>query len=215
MKQKSFKKSIEEKLKILLIASFFFFFLFMLIGGEEEFRISILNLFLSLIFLSVSLYYFRNSFQKLGLSRKNISKGIVFGVLAFSLIFLFTIFVNFFLELFGIKASTGVEEVLLQNIILLLSAIIVSPISEEFFFRGFLIDFLNKHLNNVNLSILLSSLLFAVFHSGYGSLLEIFGAFVGGIILGFSYKKSKTLFAPIFAHFLSNFLTISLLILNF
>jgi len=211
---KTKNKNFEEKLKIFILANIFFLFLFMFIG-DEELKTTLLNISLSLLFLSTSLFYFRTSCNKLGLNKKNLAKGVVFGIIAFVSILFFTIFVEAILALFGINASTGVEEILSQNIVLILSAIFISPLCEEIFFRATLIDFFEKNLKNTNFSIILSAIVFSVFHFGYGSFLEVFGAFVAGIILAFIYKKSKTLIAPITAHFLYNLLTISLLILNF
>ena len=211
---KTKNKNFEEKLKIFILANIFFLFLFMFIE-DEELKTTLLNISLSLLFLSTSLFYFRTSCNKLGLNKKNLAKGVVFGIIAFVSILFFTIFVEAILALFGINASTGVEEILSQNIVLILSAIFISPLCEEIFFRATLIDFFEKNLKNTNFSIILSAIVFSVFHFGYGSFLEVFGAFVAGIILAFIYKKSKTLIAPITAHFLYNLLTISLLILNF
>jgi membrane protease YdiL (CAAX protease family) len=211
---KTKNKNFEEKLKIFILANIFFLFLFMFIE-DEELKTTLLNISLSLLFLSTSLFYFRTSCNKLGLNKKNLAKGVVFGIIAFVSILFFTIFVEAILDLFGINASTGVEEILSQNIVLILSAIFISPLCEEIFFRATLIDFFEKNLKNTNFSIILSAIVFSVFHFGYGSFLEVFGAFVAGIILAFIYKKSKTLIAPITAHFLYNLLSISLLILNF
>jgi len=208
------KKAIEQKLKILILANLFFFFLFMLVK-DEEIKSTFLNIYFLLLLFSVSLLYFKNSCKKLGLSKQNLSKGIFFGFIAFFSIFLFTIFVELVVDFFGINASTGVEEVLSGNLILILSAIFISPICEEIFFRATLLDFLEKNIKNENISIILSSFVFSIFHLGYGSVLEILGAFVAGVVFAFTYKKSKTIIAPIFGHFLYNFLSIILLILNF
>lgn len=208
------KKAIEQKLKILILANLFFFFLFMLVK-DEEIKSTFLNIYFLLLLFSVSLLYFKNSCKKLGLSKQNLSKGIFFGFIAFFSIFLFTIFVELVVDFFGINASTGVEEVLSGNLILILSAIFISPICEEIFFRATLLDFLEKNIKNENISIILSSFVFSIFHLGYGSVLEILGAFVAGVVFAFTYKKSKTIIAPIFGHFLYNFLSILLLILNF
>ncbi|MGB9703460.1 MAG: lysostaphin resistance A-like protein [Candidatus Micrarchaeales archaeon] len=214
MRKKS-KSSMEESLRAFVILTLFIFFSFMLIKMEENLKITILNVLLSLLFLSSSLYYFRNSFQKLGLTRKKFKEGIFYGFVAFFFVLFFTILIEIILQLLGIQTSTNVEEIISMNVILLLSAVFISPICEEIFFRGVAIDFLEEKLKNKNLSIIISSLLFSIFHIGYSSGLEVFGAFVAGLIFAYFYKKSKTLFTPMFAHFLYNLLTISLIILNF
>jgi membrane protease YdiL (CAAX protease family) len=208
------KLKLEKNLRFFILTNIFLLFSSLLIQ-DEDFRIIMLNIFLSLLFLSTSLFYFKRSFKKLGIEKKRISKGFAFGIIAFTLILFFTIFLELLLELLGINTSTGVERILANNIILILAAIFVSPICEEMFFRATLVDYFEGKFKNTNYAILLSAFLFAIFHIGYGSFLEMFGAFVAGIILGFTYKKSKTLIAPILAHFLFNIFSISLLILNF
>ncbi len=80
---------------------------------------------------------------------------------------------------------------------------IVPAISEELFFRGFYLNFLDKNMG-IN-AIILSAALFAVFHFEILFFLQIF---IAGILLGYLYKFSKSLIIPMFFHFLINLATI-------
>jgi membrane protease YdiL (CAAX protease family) len=67
---------------------------------------------------------------------------------------------------------------------------------EEWFFRGFLVN---------RIGVYLSSLLFAIGHISYGSIVEVIGAFILGVVLGKYYLKTKNLWVNYLAHFLYNF----------
>jgi len=73
-------------------------------------------------------------------------------------------------------------------------------ISEETFFRGFLVK---------EIGVLGSTAIFAIFHFGYGSLAEIIGAFVLGLILAKGFQLNKNLYPNIIAHLAYNLIAIS------
>lgn len=74
---------------------------------------------------------------------------------------------------------------------ILFMAVFVAPFTEELFFRAALVP---------RVGMLLSSLLFALFHMSYGSISEIIGAFLIGFVLAYVYKKSKSIITPILLH---------------
>jgi membrane protease YdiL (CAAX protease family) len=81
----------------------------------------------------------------------------------------------------------------------LLLAIVFAPISEEFFFRAFLTD---------KIGIIPSSIIFGVFHFAYGSVVEIVGAFLIGIILATAYKRSGSIIPSIAIHLIYNLIAV-------
>ncbi len=81
---------------------------------------------------------------------------------------------------------------------------IIVPISEEVFFRGFLINGLEKKFN-IKYSLVISSIIFSVFHINIGSL---FPTFILGFFLGYIYIKSKSIYPSIFIHSMHNFLAV-------
>ena len=86
--------------------------------------------------------------------------------------------------------------------IILVSMIV--PICEEVFFRGFLINGLERKFN-LKISLLISSGIFSIFHIHIGSL---FPTFILGICLGLLYIKSKSIYPSIFIHSIHNFLAV-------
>jgi len=86
------------------------------------------------------------------------------------------------------------------NVGLFLVSIIILVFIEEFFFRGFLVP---------KIGIILSTLIFAFFHYGYGSIAEIIGVFVLGLILAYWFKKRNSLIQNYFGHLFYNLLAIT------
>ena len=80
------------------------------------------------------------------------------------------------------------------------TASIAAPVFEEIIFRGFFLPSLTRYLP-VGVSILVSSLVFALAHL---SLSEVLPLTTLGMILGFVYVRSRNLLAPILLHSLWN-----------
>jgi membrane protease YdiL (CAAX protease family) len=77
----------------------------------------------------------------------------------------------------------------------------LAAFAEELFFRAILQKILIKMAGNIHLGILLTGIVFSVVH------LEFMGFFprmVMGMFLGYLYVWSKTLWVPVFAHFINN-----------
>lgn len=86
------------------------------------------------------------------------------------------------------------------GIISLISVCLIAPLIEEMLFRGMILRaFLESY--SASSSILLSSLLFALFHM---TITQLPVAFVVGCLLGWLYVKTKSLWPSIMAHFFYN-----------
>lgn len=86
-----------------------------------------------------------------------------------------------------------------------LTVLFTVPVCEELIYRGFILNYLLSRYK-INFAIVLSAVVFALFHgAGY------FSAFLGGIYLGILYVTFKRLDICIIAHITSNLL---ILILN-
>lgn len=81
----------------------------------------------------------------------------------------------------------------------LISTIVVSPIAEEFIFRGVLLNRLKIYVPTV-FAVLISALLFGSLHN-FGS---ITSAIVFAICMAILYLKTENICVPIVAHFLNN-----------
>ncbi len=95
-----------------------------------------------------------------------------------------------------------VQELLLSPLTIVY-ILVVRVSAEEIFFRGFLTQ---------KIGVLWSSALFAIAHYSYGSIAEIIGAFLLGILLAAYFQRSKSLLPNILAHTLYNLAVFSLLV---
>lgn len=84
--------------------------------------------------------------------------------------------------------------------ILIISSGIVGPILEELLFRGIVYNDLKK-FNTVKCSMILCTIIFALFHE---SISQIIYAFIIGYLLIYLYKSTNNLSYPIFFHMISN-----------
>lgn len=84
--------------------------------------------------------------------------------------------------------------------ITLLLVAVVGPVAEEIFFRGFVLTGLLRRFG-VARALLLSSLLFGAFHIDPGAILL---TFMLGLVLGWVYLKTGSIWPAIFAHSLHN-----------
>jgi len=123
---------------------------------------------------------------------------------AFLIVGEFTVFLlpkptGFFKELFDMLNET--LEVIFKNKILgFLMVAVAAPILEEILFRGIILKSLLKKYHPWK-AILYSSIAFGIFHLNPWQFLY---AMVLGVLLGYMYWKTHSLFYPIFIHFLLN-----------
>jgi membrane protease YdiL (CAAX protease family) len=89
------------------------------------------------------------------------------------------------------------EHYRLANILSVLDIVLIAPIIEEIFFRGFLLTSLTTRFSIKN-SILISSAIFGIVHT------DLIGATIFGIVLSIIYLKAKSLYAPIIIHIANN-----------
>jgi uncharacterized protein len=95
----------------------------------------------------------------------------------------------------------------LGGIAMLLLGGLLAPLAEEFFFRGFLYQWLRQRWG-VAPGIIISSLIFGIMHGDWA----VGGAaFVLGIILAYSFEKSKSLWSNFIIHAINNSVKIALL----
>lgn len=163
--------------------------------------------FLHFAFLSLALYLIadekddlRSIMKKIGIPPKSIMRTILFSFLGFALVVCVMIALALVLSFFGFADNQKVFNVLQKVPIWILPfAVIIAPITEEMLFRAALVP---------RIGIVGSSILFGIFHFSYGSVMEIFGTIAIGLLLGWIYKKSESIIAPILIHFCFNAITI-------
>lgn len=78
---------------------------------------------------------------------------------------------------------------------------VLAAVGEELIFRGLLQRFFQEWTHNAHLAVIISALIFSAFHlQFYG----FFGRFVLGLILGYLFVWSGSLWVPIVVHFFNN-----------
>ncbi|ADC46089.1 CAAX amino terminal protease family protein [Methanobrevibacter ruminantium M1] len=114
--------------------------------------------------------------------------------------------IQFNAPLFGDFTGLGFDVTLLY----LITVVILSPIIEEFLFRGIFLRRFNLELDNLTLAILISSVLFGICHNFGG----ILGAILFGICVSILYVKSRNVLVPILAHFINNLISFLLALIG-
>ncbi|HVA82709.1 MAG TPA: CPBP family intramembrane glutamic endopeptidase [Candidatus Aquilonibacter sp.] len=141
--------------------------------------------------------------EKLGLSRKSISpKMVSLGLIIFFALFALEIMVNLVSSITGTAINTNVDLLLgSAPLWFFIFTAIIAPINEEIFFRGFLVP---------RIGILVSAVIFGLLHASYNSTfgVEIIAAVIFGLIAGYVFKKSNSLYPSIIAHILLNTLAV-------
>jgi len=88
-----------------------------------------------------------------------------------------------------------------------LMAVLVAPLTEEFFFRG-LVQGVVRRCWGRGLAILVGALIFALLHANLYALPELLAL---GIVLGWTYERTRSLVAPVMVHCLHNGMVLLLL----
>lgn len=115
-------------------------------------------------------------------------------------------------EIISGKYSTGIESLgsTSHYIVFVVSFVILTPLVEEFIFRGVVLQRLLTKYSGA-FSILVSSLLFALFHLNIFSLSTSYnaalGAFILGLFSGIVYFRSRNIWYTVLLHSVGNLLT--------
>lgn len=137
----------------------------------------------------------------------------------YSFSFLTTAILKTFLKLFLAVVLTGLLFMLLKmnsqstalnkalgllkkSYVLLFFTCVTAGITEELIFRGYLLPRLELLVKNQKLAILISSSVFGFMHFGYGTLVNIIGPIVIGVVLALQYEKYRNIKIVIICHFL-------------
>lgn len=85
--------------------------------------------------------------------------------------------------------------------------VIVTPLAEEIFFRGFLYKGIESSRLGPAGAIILTSLVWSALHIQYDIYGIIANIFMGGLLLGFARVKSNSIYPPIVMHILQNIIS--------
>ncbi len=116
----------------------------------------------------------------------------------FLLFLIFSFFQKNDLHLVGISILNSLQESFILFSLYLLFSVFV----EELFFRAFLTNIFG---------IWISTLFFGLLHFGYGSVFEMLGAFLLGLILAYAWKKTRNFYLVFLGHLIYNIVAVILL----
>lgn len=155
----------------------------------------------------------RQIIEYLGLSKERFGFGAIgIGIALFIAVLIFGLLLSALSSATNIPLPTNVQSTLAGTpLYFLIFTFLVAPINEEIFFRGFLVPKLGK-VFGVTAGIVISALIFAVLHISYLSISEFAAALFFGLIAGYAFVRTKSLYTSITGHMLVNFVTIISLI---
>ncbi len=162
-------------------------------------------IFLDLILLLPLIYYYGKhkragkALAEIGIKRIDSKELTIKSLQLIAILLLIALSVSFFTSLLGLNDLEKVTEVIEQigrtSPIIFLYYLTVRVVTEEIFFRGFLVK---------KTGVFFSAVLFGLAHFMYGSITEVFGAFVAGLFLACYYKKNNNLLPNIIGHMAYN-----------
>ncbi len=131
-----------------------------------------------------------------------------FYVLFLPLSFVFPDFVSFWLLDVGPMFLLAPEpKAILADVLTALSLVVLAPVIEEVFFRGFLLNALWRRYGFIS-GVVISSLIFAIPHG------DILGAFVFAVVLSIVLASTRSLIGPMLVHASNNAIIVLLALLE-
>lgn len=100
-----------------------------------------------------------------------------------------------------------------NSYLLLIFTCITAGITEELLMRGYLQPRISKITHQPWLGIFLSSFIFGILHSSYGTIGQIVGPLIMGIVFSLFYYKHRSILLLIIVHFLIDFISLNILFL--
>lgn len=166
------------------------------------FSLLLYAIMLAVVVISVGGQNVHQLLKRLGFDHIELSKDVTYAIAFTGALLVASIAIQFAFYSIGMaedvqRVADQIAQFDLNEIIVLVT---VASIVEEIFFRGFI----QRHTN-----ILVAAFLFSYFHIIYGSLAELIGTFVLGVLLGIEYAKRSNVFAPILSHLFYNLMTVT------
>ncbi len=139
----------------------------------------------------------------LGLGRAGLTwRNVALGLVIFALMVALELIVSLVGQVSNTAISTGVDQAFTAAPVWFLAfSATVAPVCEEVMFRGVMVP---------RLGIIVSAMLFAALHAGYNSTfgVEVIAALAFGLVAGYAFRKTGSLYPSIIAHIMVNALTV-------
>lgn len=210
-----FREKIRAVFLFLLLLSLATFSLLLICGNSEGQFCSFLSDYsiyfgagsIHLGLFSAAMYYLWNKDLKTTLRKiafpGNMLRNTVLSITGFMLVMMVLLMLGIVAQHFGFSDQEAVyEKVSDLPFYILIFAVTVAPISEELFFRALLVP---------RTGVILSSLLFGAMHFAYGSVVEVAGAALIGIVLAVIFRVAKSITPCLIIHIVYNLMSIAVM----
>lgn len=158
-------------------------------------------------YLLVNGFNFKQILTAMKMKFERIDEAFLWGVVSAMVMFLIVMALGYLLYYLGVDSEnlSNIED-LAGNISIfsMVFIIVVQSISEEIFFRGFLLEKIESFAGSM-IAIFTTAVLFGLAHMTYGKVYPVIMPIMMGIILGYVVIRTKNLYAAIIGHMLFNF----------
>lgn len=121
-------------------------------------------------------------------------------------------FANLLLKFFGLLKESGsivkMMKIFSTNKLLAIATAATAGITEEIIFRGYIQTRLQLILKSPSAAIVISSVFFGLTHYAYGTIANVVGPFVIGLVFSIYYSKYRNIKILMVCHFLWDYLII-------
>jgi membrane protease YdiL (CAAX protease family) len=154
----------------------------------------------------VNNYSLKQILKNIQLKKENLDMAFLWGVITAIIAIGMVLILSAVISVLGIADENisniqDIEQFFSLPIILIL--ITFQPISEEIFFRGFLLDKLNNRFGK-NQAIIVTSILFGIAHVSMGNVIPAIIISIVALIFGYMVMKTRNLMTSIIGHILFN-----------
>ncbi len=187
-------------------------FEFILLITQLLFVFILFVLFPVIWYYVINKYDLENIFIHLKLKKENILNGIIWAVISIVIAFVIISVIGGVLQFLGFDLTDSSNIPQLESyftIPSILILIIIQPVGEEIFFRGFLLDKIDDLFGKTT-AIICTSLLFGIAHLSFGNVYPAILTSIIGLILALLVIKTNNLYSSIFAHVFFNIISFTL-----
>jgi len=147
----------------------------------------------------------KEGISRLKLKLEGIDAAFLWGIISGIVMIAVSIIISYILVMTKQNPEGNVEQILKYfSIPSAFIIITIQPISEEIFFRGFLLEKIDSVAGGI-IAIFATAILFGLAHMGYGGYYPVVFPILLGLILGTVVIKTKNLCSSIIAHIIFNF----------
>ena len=160
----------------------------------------------------VNRYSVSQMIDAIRLKKTNLDMSIIYGIITAAIMIAVVLGVGVLLSLLGfdLENASNIKDIeQLFSIPATLILIVFQPITEEIFYRGFLLEKIEK-MSSAPVAIIITGVLFGLAHLTTANLYPALLTGIAGVILAVLVIKTKNLTAAIIAHILFNVISFSI-----